>query len=81
MKCKVCGKELKLNKDKRYMVRKTKIINIFSCETICYECVDCGECGCQNILNIREEDDASRKERVNESKAAKEAPKDENKET
>ena len=33
------------------------------------------------ILNIREEDDASRKERVNESKAAKEAPEDEDKET
>ena len=81
MKCKVCGKELEFKKDKMYKVRKTKIINIFSSETICYECVDCEECGCQNILNIREEDDASRKERVNESKAAKEAPEDEDKET
>lgn len=81
MKCKVCGVELQLKKDKKYMVRKTKIVNIFSCETTCYECVDCEECGCQNVLNIREEDDTSRKERADESKAAKEAPEGKDKES
>ena len=80
MKCKVCGKELKLKKDKRYMVRKTRI-GLFTTEITCYECVDCEECGCQNVLNIREEDDISRKERVNESKTAKEAPENEDKES
>lgn len=71
MKCKICGQELKLKKDKRYMVRKTEY-NLFSHETTCYECVDCEECGCQNILNIREEDNTSKRKEKYEQEMEKE---------
>lgn len=55
MKCKICGKRFKLIKDKRYEVVKTPTkIAALTEEEKCYECFDCPNCGCQNIVNIRE---------------------------
>jgi len=52
MKCKVCDKHVNLNKKNRYEIR----IPSFGFErpTI-YEAFDCPHCGCQNIVNIRED--------------------------
>ena len=56
MKCKVCGKKFKLTADKRYEVVKRPVG--FSCLTtapVTYEAFDCPHCGCQNVVNVREE--------------------------
>lgn len=49
-KCSVCGTPLDLSKDKTYLV---KIENFFTKECCVYDAVDCGKCGCQNILKER----------------------------
>lgn len=56
MKCKICGKRFKLMKENRYLATEkigaleglTKAAKIF-------EAFDCPHCGCQNIVNTREE--------------------------
>lgn len=58
MKCKVCGKHLKIKKTLRYTVTKKPVgLNCLTQGTTIYECFDCDKCGCQNIVNIREEND------------------------
>lgn len=52
--CKVCGKQFDLKKENKYIVRENKGINGIVSGTKKFECFDCPNCGCQNILNIRE---------------------------
>ena len=55
-RCKVCNAKLILTNDRRYVVMKpTTAISKLLCEQItAYECFDCPQCGCQNIVNVRE---------------------------
>lgn len=56
MKCKVCGKRFKALKENRYeAIKRPSGINIIVEDSIIYEAFDCPKCGCQNIVNIREE--------------------------
>lgn len=56
MKCKICKKRFKLMKENRYLAAEkvaafgtlTKLPKVF-------EAFDCPHCGCQNIVNTREE--------------------------
>lgn len=51
MRCKVCGKKIKMQSDRRYEVNQT----LGKDEPFrTYECFDCEYCGCQNIVNLRE---------------------------
>ena len=55
-KCKVCGKRLRLLKENKYeIVQKPVGMNVLTQGTKIYEAFDCKKCGCQNIVNIREE--------------------------
>lgn len=53
MRCKVCGKRIKLSKSRKYLVIENKGVIDFSAKVV-YEAFDCQACGCQNIVNIRE---------------------------
>ena len=56
-KCNVCGKRLKLKSLYRYKVTKRPIgLNALIREPVIYEAFDCQNCGCQNIVNIREDE-------------------------
>ena len=58
MKCKICGKRFKLAKENRYEAIKmpTGIVDVMTGErATIYEAFDCPKCGCQNIVNIRED--------------------------
>ena len=54
MRCKICKKIIKFEKEKKYTVEignvADKILN--NCKV--YEAIDCPKCGCQNLLGIRE---------------------------
>ena len=55
-KCKVCGRRLRLLKENKYeIVQKPVGMNALTQGTKIYEAFDCIKCGCQNIVNIREE--------------------------
>ena len=55
MKCKVCGKRMRLKAQDRYeVVVKPVGLNCLTTGTKVYEAFDCGNCGCQNIVNVRE---------------------------
>ena len=61
IKCKICGSKLELKKENKYLVLENKgITEIFNNGNTYYECVDCSKCGCQNIINIRECNDAKK---------------------
>lgn len=54
--CKVCGKQFDLVKENKYIVReKDKGLNSAFNGTKKFECFDCPHCGCQNVLNVRED--------------------------
>ena len=54
-KCKVCGKRLKMDSEKRYEVVKIPhSLNTLFEAPIVFECFDCPRCGCQNAVNVRE---------------------------
>ena len=54
-RCKVCGKRLRLKALYRYEITKYPAGLAFITEQpITYECFDCQNCGCQNIVGIRE---------------------------
>ena len=56
MKCKVCGKRFKLLKENRYDVIKRPVgINIMTEAPTIFEAFDCPVCGCQNIVNVKED--------------------------
>ena len=56
MKCKVCGKRMRLNAKDRYDVVVYPVgVNCLVEGAKHYEAFDCPKCGCQNIVNVREE--------------------------
>lgn len=56
MKCKVCGKRFKPLAEKKYIaVEKIGALECLTKQSKQFECFDCPKCGCQNIVNIREE--------------------------
>lgn len=60
--CKVCGKQFELKKDNKYVVAENKGLSSIANGYKYFECFDCPECGCQNIVNIREGNDGKDKE-------------------
>ena len=55
MKCKICGKRMKLDKEEKYEIYNVpQGLKCLTEKTVIYECFDCPKCGCQNIINIRE---------------------------
>ena len=56
MKCKVCGKKFGLTADKRYeVVKRPTGLACLTVSPVTYEAFDCPHCGCQNVVNVREE--------------------------
>lgn len=56
MKCKVCGKRFKLLRENKYEVIKRPVgINIMTESPTIFEAFDCPVCGCQNIVNVKED--------------------------
>ena len=59
MKCKVCGKHMNLNKKNKYEIVKDRYEILEPTKgfvsQIIYEAFDCPRCGCQNIVNVRED--------------------------
>lgn len=60
--CKVCGKQFELEKENKYVVAENKGLANITNGYKYFECFDCPECGCQNIVNIREGNDGKSKE-------------------
>lgn len=58
MKCKICGKRMKLLAENRKEIRKTPSLGEALTKSgggkQIFEAFDCPHCGCQNIVNIRE---------------------------
>lgn len=53
MKCKICGKRFKLQKENRYIAEESLgVFQQISNSPTTYECFDCPYCGCQNRVNI-----------------------------
>lgn len=67
MKCKICGKRFKLIKENRYLAtEETGVLAALTKPSKIFEAFDCPRCGCQNIVNIREEEvERSRNEEAN----------------
>lgn len=63
MRCKVCGKKLKMKKEFRYEIVQSPVglVSLIEGKKV-FEAFDCAECGCQNIVNIREMDRQVEKE-------------------
>ena len=56
MKCKVCGKRFKAIAENKYIaIEKIGALEGLTKAPKIFECFDCTKCGCQNIVNIREE--------------------------
>ena len=56
MKCKVCGKRFKAIAENKYIaIEKIGALERLTKAPKIFECFDCTKCGCQNIVNIREE--------------------------
>ena len=56
MKCKVCGKRFKAIAENKYIaIEKIGALEGLTKAPKIFECFDCNKCGCQNIVNIREE--------------------------
>lgn len=57
MKCKICEKEFELKKEKKYLAtEKVATFGTLAKLPKTFEAFDCPYCGCQNIVNIREEE-------------------------
>lgn len=54
-KCRACGFKFKLERENRYLARKSALMigNLSETPTI-FETFDCPNCGCQNIVGIYE---------------------------
>lgn len=67
MKYKICGKRFKLIKENRYLATEnTGVLAAMAKLPKIFEAFDCPRCGCQNIVNIREETvERSRNEKAN----------------
>lgn len=56
MKCKVCGKRFSAKAKNRYeIVKDPKGLRCLVEDVVVYEAFDCPKCGCQNIVNVRED--------------------------
>ena len=56
MKCKVCGKRFRLLAKNKYIaLERTGPLEVLTKPAKEFECFDCPVCGCQNIVNIRED--------------------------
>lgn len=56
MKCKICEKEFELKKEEKYLAtEKVAAFGTLAKLPKTFEAFDCPHCGCQNIVNIREE--------------------------
>ena len=57
MKCKICEKEFELKKEEKYLAtEKVAAFGTLAKLPKTFEAFDCPHCGCQNIVNIREEE-------------------------
>lgn len=57
MKCKICEKEFELKKEEKYLAtEKVTAFGTLAKLPKTFEAFDCPHCGCQNIVNIREEE-------------------------
>lgn len=57
MKCKICEKEFELKKEEKYLAtEKVAAFGTLAKLPKTFEAFDCPYCGCQNIVNIREEE-------------------------
>lgn len=65
MKCKICGAKMKLKAEDKYEIPYREMKSLLIVHK-CYEAFNCKECGCQNIVNIKEVDYNERLERVDE---------------
>ncbi len=58
MKCKICGRRFRLEKQKKYLAsEEVAFFDIFKKPIKTYECFDCPHCGCQHFVNVRLPDD------------------------
>ena len=67
MKCKICGKRFKMQKENKYLVKagEKEFEGLIRAAKV-FEAFDCPQCGCQNIVNIREgSHDWRREEKAN----------------
>ena len=54
MRCKICGKRFKLQKENKYeVVIKPIGFDAISQRDKNFECFDCPNCGCQNVVNVK----------------------------
>lgn len=54
IKCKVCGKRFKPNKENVCLAtEQVSFMQTLTTVAKTYEVIDCPRCGCQNLLNIR----------------------------
>lgn len=68
MKCKVCGKRFRpLEKNKYIAVEKLGTFEGLTKAAKQFECFDCPKCGCQNIVNIREQEDIEAADDINKA--------------
>lgn len=52
IKCNICNFKFKIEKDKVYIIRKQySLLSPY----VKYDAIDCPNCGCQKILNERED--------------------------
>lgn len=56
MRCKICGKRIKWDKSKLYMVKviPSAMQVIAGGSTKTFDAMDCERCGSQNLINVRE---------------------------
>lgn len=55
-KCGVCGFKFRLEKENRYLARKsTSMVANLSERPVVFEMFDCPNCGCQNAVGVYEQ--------------------------
>lgn len=61
-RCKVCGRIMRLNKKDRYeLVKYSPAVRMGLASPTILECFDCPKCGCQNMVNVREDGERNNK--------------------
>lgn len=57
MICKVCKRRFVANKNDKYLAQGVRsITDAIMTAPVTYEAFDCPKCGCQNIVNVREQE-------------------------
>lgn len=55
-KCRACGFKFRLEKENRYLVKKsTSLLENISEKPTIFEMFDCPQCGCQNAVGVYEQ--------------------------